>query len=135
MLFNSLTFGFFFFFVFIIYLRLSSWRNAKIFLLGASYLFYGWWDARFILLIFSLTLVNLLCGKWIHFSSDDHLRKKYLWLSLGFSLGCKAPQIRSWPILNTAISLLKMFDLFVTLATISEDKYLCTYCNQNVTNP
>ena len=41
----------------------SRGRNA--FLLLASYIFYGWWNPRFILLMLWVTVVNYLCGKVI----------------------------------------------------------------------
>ena len=41
----------------------SSWRNA--WLLLASYLFYGWWNPWFVLLMFFVTVVNYLCGRFI----------------------------------------------------------------------
>ena len=52
-----------------------KWQN--IVLLVASYIFYGWWDERFLTLIAISTLVDYYAGLKIH-SSD----KKKLWLGL-----------------------------------------------------
>jgi hypothetical protein len=53
MVFNSLTFLVFFAVVLALYYRLGL-RAQNGMLLGASYLFYGWWDCRFLgLLIFT----------------------------------------------------------------------------------
>ena len=39
----------------------STWRNA--WLLLTSYLFYGWWNPWFVLLMFFVTVVNYACGR------------------------------------------------------------------------
>jgi hypothetical protein len=41
----------------------STWRNA--WLLLTSYLFYGWWNPWFVLLMFFVTTVNYACGRLI----------------------------------------------------------------------
>ena len=52
MLFNSLEFLWFLPLVFFLYWRLKNrLRTQNLFLVSASYLFYGWWDVRFLLLI------------------------------------------------------------------------------------
>ena len=59
MLFNSLTFGVFFVIVFGLYWSLRRYCKAQNFLLLiASYLFYGWWDVRFLVLIVISTVVS-----------------------------------------------------------------------------
>lgn len=53
MLFNSIEFAVFLPIVFLIYWFVVN-KNLKLqnlFILGVSYLFYGWWDWRFLLLI------------------------------------------------------------------------------------
>ena len=63
MLFNSLEFLIFLPIVFAIYWLLRKnlrWQN--LFVVGASYLFYGWWDWRFLLLIAFTTLCSYLSG-------------------------------------------------------------------------
>lgn len=63
MLFNSLTFLIFFSVVYILY-KLSRghlrWQNILLFV--ASYIFYGWWDSRFLFLITFSTVVDFNCG-------------------------------------------------------------------------
>ncbi len=63
MLFNSLTFLIFFSVVYILY-KLSRghlrWQNILLFV--ASYVFYGWWDSRFLFLITFSTVVDFNCG-------------------------------------------------------------------------
>ncbi len=65
MLFNSLDFAVFLPIVFIIYWFVLN-KNVKtqnLWLLFASYFFYGWWDPRFLVLIFVSTLIDYVVGK------------------------------------------------------------------------
>ncbi|MCB2213686.1 MBOAT family protein [bacterium] len=64
MLFNSLTFLVFLPIVFLLYWGLGRRRvrAQNAFLLVASYVFYGWWDWRFLSLIFLSSLVDYLAG-------------------------------------------------------------------------
>ena len=48
-------------FVVLVYWGLP-WRPQNIFLLCASYFFYGWWDWRFLALIATSTLVDFFCA-------------------------------------------------------------------------
>lgn len=52
-------------------------RQQNILLLLASYVFYGWWDYRFLLLLVSITIINYLVGIWID-SDNNHNRRKIL---------------------------------------------------------
>lgn len=66
MLFNSLQFAVFLLVVFLLYwlLRRSvRWQN--LFVLAASYLFYGWWDWRFLLLIAFTSACSFFSGLWV----------------------------------------------------------------------
>lgn len=64
MLFNSLEFPIFFILVYILY-RLLSHKNQNILLLIASYIFYGWWDQRFLFLIIFSTGLDYSCALMI----------------------------------------------------------------------
>lgn len=66
MLFNSIEFAVFLPIVFAIYWML--WKNMKwqnIFLLLASYVFYAWWDWRFLGLLLGMSLFSWICGKMV----------------------------------------------------------------------
>lgn len=65
MLFNSTTFFIFLLTIYISY-RLLPNREQIILLLIASYVFYTWWDVRFLFLIVISTVVNYCCGIMIH---------------------------------------------------------------------
>lgn len=82
MLFNSLDFAIFLPVVFIVYWFLlnKNLRAQNFFIILASYLFYGWWDWRFLSLIAFSSTVDFLVG--IAFSRvDDPRRRKLLLLT------------------------------------------------------
>ncbi|MCA9400410.1 MAG: MBOAT family protein, partial [Candidatus Omnitrophica bacterium] len=85
MLFNSLTFFIFFLFVLIIYYGLLP-KKQNIVLLCASYIFYAWWDWRFLSLILISTAVDYFCGAAIARHSESKKRKMYLWISIAANL-------------------------------------------------
>ncbi|WP_368662362.1 MBOAT family protein [Zobellia laminariae] len=54
----------------------------------ASYVFYGWWDWRFLILIFLSTVLDFLVGQQIFKNQDNKQKAKYwLWVSVAFNLG------------------------------------------------
>lgn len=68
MLFNSLEYLSFLPIVFAIYWLLSKkLRLQNIFVVLASYVFYAWWDWRFLGLLVGMSLVSWLGGKYISF--------------------------------------------------------------------
>ncbi|RPA68414.1 MBOAT family protein [Cyclobacteriaceae bacterium YHN15] len=89
MLFNSFEFLLFFPVVFLLYWFVFQ-RNLKAqnaFILVASYVFYSWWDWRFLGLIAFSSLVDYICGLKIGSEEDTFKRKVYLGISLGVNLG------------------------------------------------
>lgn len=92
MLFNSLDFAIFLPIVFILYWvvfkRSLKWQN--ILLLLASYVFYAWWDWRFLSLIALSTLVDFIVAKQLDKQESTKTRKLLLMVSLVFNLGMLA---------------------------------------------
>lgn len=89
MLFNSIDFAFFLPTIFFLY-WFVIYRNLKaqnILLLVASYFFYGWWDWRFLILIFFSSIVDYYVG--IHLSKTEDIlkRKTLLLISIIVNLG------------------------------------------------
>ena len=81
MLFNSLDFAFFLPIVFLLYWFVFN-KNLKLqnlLLVCASYLFYGWWDWRFLSLILFSTIVDYFVG--LGLSKQDNQKKRRLLLS------------------------------------------------------
>ena len=89
MIFNSIEFGIFFPLVFILYWSLFN-RNIKvrnIFLIIVSYIFYGWWDWRFLSLIFVSSLVDYIVGARLFKEKTNRKRKLLLFVSLFVNVG------------------------------------------------
>ena len=89
MLFNSLIFPLFFVLVFALYWSFANRRVLvrNLFLILASYVFYGWWDWRFLGLIILSSTVDYYAGLQIFGSSSKGSRKAWLILSLCVNLG------------------------------------------------
>ena len=86
MLFNSLEFLIFLPIVLAIYYVLSA-RGQNAWLLIASYVFYGWWDWRFLGLIMLSTVVDYFVGLRIAARGDAAGRKRLLLISIVTNLG------------------------------------------------
>ena len=86
MLFDSPVYFLFLVLVVLIYWRLA-WRGQNRFLLAASYLFYGWWDWRFLLLMIGSTLVDYVVARKIATSSTPARRRALLTVSLVLNFG------------------------------------------------
>jgi alginate O-acetyltransferase complex protein AlgI len=85
MLFNSFAFFIFFIVVLILYYSLPyRWQNRM--LLGASYFFYGWWDWRFLSLIFISTCTDYICGILISEAGTHKQKKIFILVSVGINL-------------------------------------------------
>ena len=88
MLFNSLTFAIFIVVFYNFYLHLQRHRRAQnLWLLLGSYVFYGWWDWRFLSLLWISTIVDYLVGGRLARTDDPGARKRWLMLSLTTNLG------------------------------------------------
>ncbi len=89
MLFNSIEFLLFLPLAFVGYWLLGKFRLVyqNLFLLVASYVFYGWWDYRFLALIVASTLVDYVVGLQLAKTQEQRVRKRWLWVSLLFNLG------------------------------------------------
>ncbi len=86
MSFTTLTFILFLFIVFTIYWRLNSRRIQNIFLVVVSYIFYGWWDYRFCILLFGSSLIDYCIGLALDKTEKTLLRRYLLIISLVFNL-------------------------------------------------
>ncbi|MEM9075501.1 MAG: MBOAT family O-acyltransferase [Bacteroidota bacterium] len=89
MLFNSLEFFIFLPIVFVVYWFITNrWlRLQNGFIVLSSYVFYGWWDWRFLSLIAFSTLVDFSIGILLNKEEREKRRRSLLWLSLIVNLG------------------------------------------------
>ena len=88
MLFNSIEFLLFLPTIFILYWFVFN-KNLKYqntLILVSSYVFYGWWDYRFLSLIFLSTVVDYVIGLSISDQSSKKKQKLLLWGSVLFNL-------------------------------------------------
>jgi len=89
MLFNSIDFAIFLPTVFIFYWFVAN-RNLKLqnfLIVTASYLFYGWWDWRFLSLILFSTIIDYSIGRKLLNEESKNKRKILLWTSILVNLG------------------------------------------------
>lgn len=88
MLFNSIEYLIFLPIVFIIYWLLkNSYKNQNILLLISSYVFYGWWDYRFLSLIIFSSFLDYYVGQRIEEANGEKNKKRWLLVSLCSNLG------------------------------------------------
>src|SRR5438105_10422253 len=85
MLFNSFHYWIFFLIVAVLFYSIP-FRAGKVLLLCASYVFYMWWDPRFIVLILTSTIVDYFLGIWLEVTSGWR-KKLLLAVSLVVNLG------------------------------------------------
>lgn len=89
MLFNSIDFAIFLPIVFVLYWFVTS-RNLKLqnlFLIAASYLFYGWWDWRFLFLLMFSTTLDYSVGRAMGSERNEKIRRILLRASIIVNLG------------------------------------------------
>ena len=89
MLFNSLDFAIFLPIVFFLYWFVTN-RNLKLqnfLIVVASFVFYGWWDWRFLFLVLFSTLVDYTIGVALAKQENHVKRKLLLWTSIVVNLG------------------------------------------------
>jgi len=86
MIFNSLAFLIFIAIFLPLYFTLKG-RNRLYLSFLASYLFYGWWDWRFLSLIVISTMIDYIVGMKIYDTDDSKKRKQLLTISMVVNLG------------------------------------------------
>lgn len=89
MFFNSIDFAIFLPIVFLLYWFVTN-RNLKLqnlLIVAASYLFYGWWDWRFLSLILFSTIIDFSVGRKLRKEENQTKRKILLWISVFVNLG------------------------------------------------
>ena len=84
-------------------------KSQNLFLLGASYFFYGWWDYRFCGLLAISTVVDYFVGSAMGRVKEDRVRKKLLLVSLASNLGI--------------LGFFKYFNFFVGSAEVFLEKF------------
>ena len=117
MQFNSFAFGVFMSFVFLLYWSFLNHekriRARNGFLLLASYMFYGWWDWRFLSLIVVSSMVDFIVGARLgDFNQSDSARRRWLAVSMVVNLGF--------------LGVFKYFNFFLESADIALSFFECS---------
>ena len=104
MLFNSIAFGIFLPIVFVLYwtIQKGSLRLQNSFVLLANYVFYAYWDYRFLSLVIISSTICYVAGLWIAKTEQQSKRKTILVVSLFLNLGI--------------LGFFKYFNFFITSA-------------------
>ncbi len=87
MLFNSIDFAIFLPIVFILYWSINDLKYQNLLIVLASYVFYAWWDWRFLILIVFSTIVDYSVGRKLKNAENQIKRKILLWTSISINLG------------------------------------------------
>ena len=89
MLFNSIDFAIFLPVVFVLYWFVfkNSLKYQNLLIVAASYVFYGWWDWRFLGLIIFSTVLDFFIGKSLEKAKLEINRKLLLYTSITVNLG------------------------------------------------
>ena len=89
MLFNTLDFAIFLPIVFFLYWFIAnkSIKLQNLLIVLSSYLFYGWWDWRFLSLIIFSTSVDYIVGFWLSKVEKIKVRQVLLWTSIFINIG------------------------------------------------
>jgi len=89
MLFKSIDFAFFLPIVFTLYWFVfnKNLKHQNLLVLAASYLFYGWWDWRFLSLIILSSSIDFTVAHRLKFTENRLGRKTLLWVSILANLG------------------------------------------------
>lgn len=87
MLFNSIDFAIFLPIVFILYWLNNNPKYQNLLIVLASYVFYGWWDWRFLFLIIFSTIVDYTIGRKLETQGNKVTRKILLLTSILVNLG------------------------------------------------
>jgi len=87
-----MTFNSFQFFVFLPVVLGTYWllrrrHHQNLLLLVASYVFYGWWDYRFLSLLAISTVADFAIAQAMNRTESDRIRRRWLFASLGVNLG------------------------------------------------
>jgi alginate O-acetyltransferase complex protein AlgI len=122
MVFNSITFLIFFISFFIIYWTIAKRARLKItnlFILLCSYLFYGWWDWRFLGLILFSSVIDYLVALQLEKTSDQKKRKALLCISIFTNIGLLSFFKYYNFFVDSLIALFESFAIPFNVATLS----------------
>src|SRR5687768_13741576 len=86
MTFTTLTFLLFLGLVFLAYWALPSQRGRNLLLVAVSYVFYGWWDPRFCVLMLASSLLDYFVAHRVEANEEKKPRLRWLWVACAGNL-------------------------------------------------
>mgnify|MGYP000415625364 CR=1 FL=1 len=89
MIFNSIDFAIFLPIVFLLYwfVAQKNSRSQNTLIVLSSYVFYGWWDWRFLSLILFSTIIDFAVGQKLRTEKEQSKKKVLLWISILVNFG------------------------------------------------
>jgi D-alanyl-lipoteichoic acid acyltransferase DltB (MBOAT superfamily) len=88
LLFPTIDFAIFFGIVFVGNWLLAPFpKRWRVFILVASYVFYGWWDWRFVFLLAASTACTVAGGRLVHMARNDVARRAWMITAVALELG------------------------------------------------
>jgi alginate O-acetyltransferase complex protein AlgI len=121
MVFNSFSFLVFFILFFLVYWYINNKFTTtarNIFIIISSYIFYGWWDWRFLGLIVVSSIADYTIGIYMSRWSKQHSRKLLLVLSLIINLGILGFFKYFNFFIDSLNSLLDLFSIHISTTTL-----------------
>ena len=76
-----------YFFILYWYVTNKNLQLQNFLIVIASYIFYGWWDWRFLFLIFFSSITDYIIGKVLQVTEKEKYRKFLLWFSIVTNIG------------------------------------------------
>src|SRR5438876_5739089 len=88
MLFPTIDFAIFFAVVFVAHWLLNPGsRQWKLFMIAVSYVFYGWWDWRFVFLLAAVTAASQTGAQLLHHTAEERRRRMVMAATIAVILG------------------------------------------------
>lgn len=120
MVFNTAVFGVFLVIVFFLYWKVlhRNLRIQNIFLLIISYIFYGWWDWRFLGLLALSTTIDYFIGIAIEDAKNPRKRKWLLLSTLSLNLGILGYFKYAGFFIDSMVDVFALFDVHLARPTL-----------------
>ncbi len=120
MVFNTAVFGVFLVIVFFLYWKVlhRNLRIQNIFLLIISYIFYGWWDWRFLGLLALSTTIDYFIGIAIEDAKNPRKRKWLLLATLSLNLGILGYFKYAGFFIDSMVDVFALFDVHLARPTL-----------------
>lgn len=120
MIFNSIPYAIFFicFYLFYWFIANKTVKIQNLLLLAGSYIFYAYWDWRFLSLLILISLTSFFSGKFLGESNSDSKKKILLWTNIAFAITVLLYFKYTNFLITSFVSLLESFNFKSNLHTL-----------------